>query len=90
VAQVAAGGGGETGGTAERRRPRSECDRHGQCCYSISADDERVPRGFLFFLNYPNRLKLANWKWMVYPAPKIHNFLHVASLRYYKQFSQFC
>jgi hypothetical protein len=39
-----------------------------------SEADARGPRGFVFFLNYPNRLKLENWKFVPYIAPKIRNF----------------
>jgi hypothetical protein len=60
VAQVAAGGDGkgETGGTVEWQRPWSERGWHGRRRYLHSVADERGPRDFLFFLNYPNRLKL--------------------------------
>jgi hypothetical protein len=56
VAQVAArdGGGSEIGGAVERWRPQSECCQHGRHRYSDSVADERGPRGFLFFPNYPN------------------------------------
>jgi hypothetical protein len=56
--QVVAGGGGETRGTEEWQCPRSERGRHGRHRYSDSVADERGPRGFQFFLNYPNQLKL--------------------------------
>jgi hypothetical protein len=76
VAQVAAGsgGGGETGGAAERRWPWSERGQLGRHRYSDSVVDERGPCGFLFFPNYPNRPKFENWKWMHYLAPNIPSF----------------
>jgi hypothetical protein len=62
AAQVAAGsgGGGETGGAAERRWPWSERGQHGRHRYSDSVVDERGPCGFLFFPNYPNQPKFEN------------------------------
>jgi hypothetical protein len=48
------------GGVTEQQQPWSERGRHGRSHYSDSVADERGPRGFLFFLNYPNRLKHEN------------------------------
>jgi hypothetical protein len=53
-------GGGETGGATEWQWPRSERGQHRRRRYFYSVADERGPRGFLFFLNYPNRLKIGN------------------------------
>jgi hypothetical protein len=60
AAQVVAGGGGETGGMVERRPPRSDRAWHGRRRYSDSVADKRGPHSFVFFLNYPNWLKLGN------------------------------
>jgi hypothetical protein len=62
MAQVAAGGGGggETEGAVERRWPWSKRGRHGWHRFSNSVADKRGPHDFLFFPNYPNRLKLEN------------------------------
>jgi hypothetical protein len=57
---VDGGGSGETGGGAEWQWSQSEHGRNGRRRYLESVADERGPRGFLFFLNYPNWLKLEN------------------------------
>jgi hypothetical protein len=62
AARVAVGGGRAVAksGAAERRQPWLELCRHGRChCWDRVAD-ERGPRGFVIFLNYPNRLKIGN------------------------------
>jgi hypothetical protein len=62
AAQVAAlgGGSGAIEAAVEHQRPRSECGWHGRLRYSDSVADERGSRGFLFFPNYSNWLKIEN------------------------------
>jgi hypothetical protein len=73
----------------ERWRPRSKRGCHGRCsCSDWVADGWAL--AVSDFLNLSETGLTFKIKMGTYLAPKIANFLHVSSLGYYEQLSQFC